>query len=376
VSGLSLETLLTERRILLCVGSGGVGKTTTAASLAVAAAQRGRRTVVLTVDPAQRLKDALCLGDVAGIPQRVPLVGVTGTLDAMLLDVKGTFDELVRGLTSSKAQADRILENRLYQNLSGTLAGTTEYMAAESVYRLATERDYDLLVVDTPPSRHAVDFLDAPRRLVALLDSRAFGILKDPTSILPSAGSKLAQILLSGVLHGLERFTGIGLVSEIGEFIRAIEGLTDGLRARVAATDALLRSDATSLVLVTAPEPRLVDETAGLARALGGVGLRVHGVVVNRALPPGLEATATEPPPGVSPELARRLRRVADELCTLAGRETATVAPLLRTADAPLLARVPLLAQAPGSLEDLVALARELLPGAPEPAPSAQGAGR
>lgn len=371
----SLATLLDERRVLLCVGSGGVGKTTTAASLAVAAARRGRRTVVLTVDPAQRLKDALGLGEATGTPHRVALPGAAGTLDAMLLDVKGTFDELVRGLTTTREQAERILQNRLYQNLSGTLAGSTEYMAAETVYRLATERDYDLLVVDTPPARHAVDFLDAPRRLVALLDSRAFGILKDPTSILPQAGSKLAQFLLTSVLHGLERFTGLGLVSEIGEFVRAIEGMTDALRARVAATDALLRSDATSLVLVTAPEPRLMDETAALAQALGGVGMRVHGVVVNRALPPGLAVTADEPPTGVSPELARRLRRVAEELRTLADRETATVAPLLRTAGAPLLARVPLLAHAPGSLDELVAMSRALMPDA-APSPSAQGAGR
>lgn len=372
---MTLDTLLAERRVLLCVGSGGVGKTTTAAALAVAAARRGRRVVVLTVDPAQRLKDALGLGEATGAPHPVSLPGAAGSLDAMLLDVKGTFDELVRGLTTTREQAERILQNRLYQNLSGTLAGTTEYMAAETVYRLATERDYDLLVVDTPPARHAVDFLDAPRRLVALLDSRAFAILKDPTSILPSAGSKLAQFLLTGVLRGLEKFTGLGLVSEIGEFIRAIEGLTDGLRARVRATDALLRSDATSLVLVTAPEPRLVDETASLAQALGGVGLRVHGVVVNRALPPGLDAVATEPPPGASPELGRRLHRVAEELHTLANREAATVAPLLRTADAPLLARVPLLAHAPGSLDELLALSRELAPDPAEPA-SAQGGGR
>src|SRR5439155_7719752 len=197
---------------LLCVGGGGVGKTTTAAALAVEAARRGRKTAVLTVDPSPRLKDALGLGTLSARPRRVPLgsIGARGAhLDALLLDVKRTFDELVLALAPSPAHAEAVLANRLYQNLSGTLAGTAEYMAVEQVYRLAAEGGYDLLVVDTPPARHAVDFLDAPRRLANLLDSRAFAILKNPTSILPAAGSRLAQLLLAAVLRGLERFTGI-----------------------------------------------------------------------------------------------------------------------------------------------------------------------
>jgi anion-transporting ArsA/GET3 family ATPase len=215
---MTLARLIAERRVVVCVGSGGVGKTTTAAALAVAAAREGRRTVVLTVDPAQRLKDALGIGTLDGRARRVPL-GRGHHLDAMLLDVKRTFDELVRGLATHPEQAARVLENRLYQNLSSTLAGTAEYMAIESVQRLVEAGAHDLLVVDTPPARHAVDFLDAPRRLLALLDSRAFAILKDPTSILPAAGSRLAHMVLSGVLHGLERFTGVTLVREIGEFV-------------------------------------------------------------------------------------------------------------------------------------------------------------
>jgi hypothetical protein len=224
-----LAQALDSRRIILCVGSGGVGKTTTAAALAVEAARRGRRTAVLTVDPSHRLKDALGLGSLSSKPRRVPLasIGARGAhLDALLLDVKRTFDELVLALAGSPEQARAVLENRLYQNLSGTLAGTAEYMAVEQVYRLAEEGGYDLLVVDTPPARHAVDFLDAPRRLARLLDSRAFAILKDPTSILPAAGSRLAHMILAAVLRGLERFTGIGLVREVGDFVRVIEDLT------------------------------------------------------------------------------------------------------------------------------------------------------
>src|SRR5205823_5916258 len=231
----SLADALESRRIILCVGSGGVGKTTAAAALALEAARRGRRTAVLTVDPSHRLKDALGLSALSGRPSRVSLAGIGARgahLDALLLDVKRTFDELVRALATTPEQARAVLENRLYQNLSGTLAGTAEYMAVEQVYRLAAEGGYDLLVVDTPPARHAVDFLDAPRRLANLLDSRAFAILKNPTSILPAAGSRLAQLLLAAVLRGLERFTGIGLVREVGEFVGLIEVMTGALRER------------------------------------------------------------------------------------------------------------------------------------------------
>jgi len=361
--------------VLICVGSGGVGKTTTAAALAALAARRGRRTVVLTVDPAQRLKDALGLGALDGRPRRVAL-GRGAHLDAVLLDVKRTFDELVRGLATTPEQADRVLQNRLYQNLSGTLAGTAEYMAVESVQRLAEDPSYDLLVVDTPPARHAVDFLDAPRRLLALLDSRAFGILKDPTSILPAGGSRIAQFVLGGVLRGLERFTGVTLVREVGEFIGAIEALTGALRARVAGTQALLRSDASRLALVTAPEPRLTDETDALARALRAVGLRIDGVIVNRALPQatfGPDVVAPPLPASVAPPLEHRLRRCYDDLQLLAARQRATLAPLLATAGAPVIAEVPLLATAPASLDELVAFGRHLDPVTAERAAASAG---
>ena len=361
---MTLHDLLDQRRLVLCVGSGGVGKTTTSAALAVAAARQGRRTAVLTVDPAQRLRDALGLGEHDGRPHTVHLAG-GARLDAMLLDVKRTFDELVIGLASTPAQAQRILDNRLYQNLSGTLAGSAEYMAVESVLRLAETGDYDLLVVDTPPARHAVDFLDAPRRLLALLDSRAFAILKDPSSILPAAGSRLASMALTGILRGLERFTGIGLVRELGDFVRVIEGLTEGLRARVAQVDALIKSDATALLLVTAPEPHLVGETEELAHALAAVQLRVHGVVVNRMLPRAVYGPAAPTPPAptdVDAPLRRRLERAFDDLRALAARQEAVLEPLLRTAAAPVLAEVPLLTTPPGSLTDLEAVSGYLVP--------------
>jgi anion-transporting ArsA/GET3 family ATPase len=344
-----LAHALETRRILLCVGSGGVGKTTTAAALAVEAARRGRKTAVLTVDPSHRLKDALGLDVSEPGVRRVPLGG-PAHLDALLLDVKRTFDELILALASTPAQARAVLDNRLYQNLSGTLAGTAEYMAVEQVYRLAEEGGYDLLVVDTPPARHAVDFLDAPRRLSSLLDSRAFAILKDPTIILPAAGSRLAHFVLTGVLRGLERFTGIGLVREVGDFIQAIDALTAALRERVRAVGALLRSPGTAPILVTAPEPRLVGETQALVAGLARIDLRIAGIVVNRTLPSAVfGARAPDPgaPDAAAPPLATRLARTYAEMRQVAARQEAALAPLIVSAGAPVVAEVPLLAVDP-----------------------------
>jgi anion-transporting ArsA/GET3 family ATPase len=373
----TLDEIIATRRVLLCVGNGGVGKTTTAAAIAVEAARRGRRTAVLTVDPSRRLKDTLGLGRLDERAQRVPLGDEPGHLDAMLLDVKRTFDELVRELAGSAEDAERILGNRLYQNLSGALVGSAEYMAVESVYRLVDEAAYDFVVVDTPPSRHAVDFLDAPRRLLAFLDSRALAVLKNPTSILPGATSRLAQLLLSSVLAGLERFTGIGLVREVSEFVAAIESLTGGLRTRVARVAELLASEATALVLVTAPDPRLTRDTRDLVTTLDARGLRVGGVIVNRALPAaqfGAAAPDPGPPLQVPPGLATRLAECFAELRTEARRQEATLAPLLATAGAPLLASVPPLASTPVTLAGLRELGDHLFPS--EPAPRTRSAGR
>jgi anion-transporting ArsA/GET3 family ATPase len=360
---MTLDDLVTRRRVVLCVGSGGVGKTTTAAALAVGAALRGRRTAVLTVDPSLRLKDALGLRTLERTPTRVPLGHPTARLDAQLLDVKGTFDELVRALAGDRTDVERILGNRLYQNLSGTLAGSAEYMAVESVYRLIEQDAYDLVVVDTPPARHAIDFLDAPQRLLAFLDSRALGILKDPTSILPGATSRLAHLLLSSVLAGLERFTGVGLVREVSEFVGAIEGLTGALRTRVAHVADLLRSDATEVVLVTAPDPRLTADTRHLATTLAARGLSIGGVIVNRRLPQALfGAAAADPgdPPGVPAALATKLRAGFVDLRREAARQAATLGPLLGMARAPLLASVPPLAETPVSVAALQTLAEHL----------------
>jgi anion-transporting ArsA/GET3 family ATPase len=372
----ALQRTLEDARIVLCVGHGGVGKTTITAALATWAARHGRRTAVLTVDPAQRLRDTLGLGRGDG-PRRVALGARAGHLDAYLLDVKRTFDELIVALAAPE-QARIILENRLYQNLSGSLAGTAEYMAVERVYRLADEGGYDLVVVDTPPARHAVDFLDAPRRLLALLESRVFGILKDPTTILPAGGSRLARLVLDAVLSGLERFTGIGLVREVGDFVRAIDTLSVALTARIRAVQATLAGPGTALVLVAAPEPRLVTETGALVEALGRTGLRIGGIVVNRSLPRALfeEPPDAQPPESLPSALVARLRRAHADMQALAARQEAVLAPLVAKAKAPVMGRVPLMAAGPGSLAELAAIGAHLFPEADEPAVRARGLGQ
>lgn len=356
---MTVERVIDEHAIVLCVGAGGVGKTTTSAALAAAAAARGRRTAVLTVDPAARLKDALALDADDGRVHRVVLPG-GHALDAMLLDVKGTFDSLVRSLADDPAHAERILANAVYRNLSGVLAGTAEYMAVETVHRLHATGDYDLVVVDTPPSRHVVDFLDAPGRLVSLLESRAFQILQNPASILPDAGSRLATLVLRGVLAGLERFTGLALVRDVAEFASLAESLTAALGRRMQAVAALLASEATAAVLVTSPEPRLVGETATLAARLAERRLRLAGVVVNRALP-HVDPGATEAPAALAPALRRRLEAAYADLRAAAARQAATLAPLVAAAGAPVLAEVPMLDVAPSTLADLDALASRLV---------------
>lgn len=358
---MSVDRILGSHDVILCVGVGGVGKTTTAAALAFGAAAGGRRTAVVTVDPAVRLKDALGLAADDGRLHRVPVPG-SAALDAMLLDVKRTFDDLVRSLTPDAAHADRVLGNLIYRNLSGVLSGTAEYMAVEAVHRLYATGDYDVIVVDTPPSRHAIDFLDAPTRLVSLLESRAFHVLQNPARILPGAGSRVAGMLLRGVLSGLERFTGAGVLGDVAEFAALVEPLTTALARRMQAVAALLASDATAAVLVTAPEPRAADETAALAASLAARGMTLAGVVLNRSRPRVVDGSCAAPA-GLPADLRGRLEASYADLRAASARQSAIVAPLLDAAAAPLVATLPLLDVAPATLDDLARVAAHLFDG-------------
>lgn len=361
-----LAPLLDRQRLLVCVGSGGVGKTTTAAALGIAAATHGRRTAVLTIDPARRLRDALGIATLDGAPHRVPLGrrAPGGKLDAMVLDTKRTFDDLIQRYAPTEAAAERVLTNRIYESLSTALAGSQEYMAMERLHALAASGDYDLLVVDTPPTQHALDFLEAPERLMALLTSRAASILQNPSLILAREGSRLAQAALSAVLRGLERFTGFEMLRDVAEFVGGLEEFSAGFQERAASVAKFLRAPETSFVLVTTPEPARIAETLAFHRELVRAGLPFAGFVVNRVLPPSL--LGHPPFPDVERanegdrQLGRKLAELQQRFTALVRAERAEIDRLRAAAPDASIVEVPLAVDEPSSLTRLVALSSTL----------------
>ncbi len=285
----SLSELVAERHVIVCCGTGGVGKTTTAAAVAVEAARRGRAAVVVTIDPARRLADALgveTLGDAAHEVDRAlwdPVGDATpgGRLDALMLDTKSTFDRLIVANALNDEHAQRILDNRFYRNLSDALSGTQEYMAMEKLYELHDTGTYDLIVVDTPPSRHALDFLDAPGRLTRLLDHRVFRMIMMPAR----TTLRVTSIAAQAFLRTIARVVGNEVVDDVVAFFRAFEGMEEGFRARADHVRALLAGSSTAFVLVTSPRRDAVDEAAHFATRLAGNELRVEALVVNRVHP-------------------------------------------------------------------------------------------
>ncbi len=319
--------LIRNRRIVVCVGAGGVGKTTTAAALGLAGAAAGRRVTLLTIDPANRLADALGLPPLCGVATAVPLADdVPGRLTALRLDTRATFDGLVRRLAPSPSVADTVLGNRLYANIADNLAASTSYMAVEKLFELAHDEGTDLLILDTPPTAHALDFLDAPRRILDVLNSRALAILQNPATILTSTGSRVSHFVLGTILRVLEEFTGLTLLRDVAEFVRGFEGMVDGLRTRATSVERLLRAPGTAFVLVTAPNSLAVSRTEEFFHTLAAAGIPCAGLIVNRVLPRAL--FDREPPPltaaahtDVPPVLADKLARTFADLHALAAAE-------------------------------------------------------
>ena len=362
--------LLRERRVLVCVGAGGVGKTTTSAALGVAAARAGRRVLLLTIDPANRLADALGLPPLSGAATPVPLASLgengTGTLTAMRLDARATFDALVRRLAPSPAVASAILGNRLYVNIAGNLAASESYMAVEKLYELATAEGADLIILDTPPTEHALDFLDAPRRILDVLNSRVLGILQNPATILTGAGSRLSQMLLGTILRTLEQFTGLTLLRDLAEFVRAFDGMIDGLRERAGAVERLLRDPGTAFLLITAPSTLAVQRTEAFYRALVEARVPCAGLIVNRVLPREIFGTSAPAPidgAGMAPPLAGKLAQAFEDLQALALSEYQVVERLRsRLALGERLAEIPAFSGDVASLRDVARMA-DLLTG-------------
>jgi anion-transporting ArsA/GET3 family ATPase len=276
----SLSALIAERSVVVCCGSGGVGKTTVSATFALAAARAGRRACVVTVDPARRLADALGVQSLQNTPSEVK-GDWPGRLHALMLDSKGTFDDLVHQYARTPEQAESILGNRIYQNLAGALSGTQEYMAMEKLYELVGSNEFDVVVVDTPPTRSALDLLDAPRRLTRFLENRLFRALLVPTRLSLRAVGVATQALL----RTISKVAGAEIVQDAVAFFQAFEGMEDGFRTRATAVHELLRDPETAYVLVTSARPDAIVEASFFADKLLEREVTVAALVVNRIAP-------------------------------------------------------------------------------------------
>jgi anion-transporting ArsA/GET3 family ATPase len=362
----SVATLLDGRRVCITAGAGGVGKTTTSAAVAMGMAARGLKVAVVTIDPAQRLADALGLDELGNEPHRVAPerfaeAGLTldGELWAMTLDVKSTFDDLIARLAPDARTREQILANRIYRELSGAIAGSQEFTAVAKVDELARSGDFDLLVLDTPPSRNALDFLDAPERLAQFFEGRALRALLRPTG----AGMRLLGRGTGLVLGVLGRVTGAELLRDLSDFFVLLGGLVGGFRERAAQVEALLRDPATTFLLVTSPEREPIDEAIAFSREIALRRMSLGGAVVNRLHADELgerdgeelEALLTDEV-GLSAALAVRVAAAFRDEHGLALRDAANVAHLAeQLGDAVPLVRVP---QLDGDVHDLAGLVR------------------
>lgn len=279
---LDVDALLDDPRtkIIVCCGSGGVGKTTTAAALGVRAAERGRDVVVLTVDPARRLAQSMGLSELDNNPRRIEVEG-DGELHAMMLDMKRTFDEIVEA-HADPDRARQILANPFYQSLSSSLSGTQEYMAMEKLGQLHRSGAWDLIIVDTPPSRNALDFLDAPERMGRFLDGRFMKILAAPAKTGGRFGVKVISAgfgMFTGVIN---KVLGVQLLRDVQTFVAAFDTMFGGFRERAEKTFKLLQTPGTAFLVVAAPEPDALREASYFVERLAEERMPLAGLVVNR----------------------------------------------------------------------------------------------
>jgi anion-transporting ArsA/GET3 family ATPase len=346
---MSVAGLLEGKRIVICAGSGGVGKTTTSAALAMGMAERGLRVAVVTIDPAKRLANSLGLDGLGNEPAMVDPerftehgIEMRGELWAMMLDAKRTFDALIEHLAPDAATRDEVLGNRIYQQLSSAVAGSQEFTAIAKLYELDRSGDFDVLVLDTPPSRNALDFLDAPDRLTGFFQGRAIRLFLRPAGI----GGKIIG-RGTGVVFGLlKRVTGVDLLQDLSVFFRSLGGMIDGFTERASGVKALLSDPGTTFVLVTSPEHEPVEETIYFHRKLREAGMPFGGLVVNRLRE--APAIGEDEPDGLADALgdglASRVMRSARELSGLAARDATNVEHLRMELDDPATVIVPQLA--------------------------------
>ena len=284
---MSIADLLEGKRVCVCGGSGGVGKTTASAAIALGMAAHGARVAVVTIDPAKRLANALGLDELGGDPRRVPAaqlrkaapeLEISGELWAMMLDPKRTFDELIERIAPDPERAEEIKANRVYRELSTAVSGSQEFTAISKLYDLDREGKFDLLVLDTPPSRNALDFLDAPGRLTSFLEGRAIKTFIRPTGL----GMRVLGRGASPLFGVLKRITGVDLLSDLSGFFALLGDMTDDFSERAAAVERMLKADTTAFLIVTSAHSEAIDEAIWFRRTLQNSQLPFAGAVVNR----------------------------------------------------------------------------------------------
>jgi anion-transporting ArsA/GET3 family ATPase len=364
----SITEITEGRGICICAGSGGVGKTTTSAALAAGLAARGMKVCVLTIDPAKRLADSLGLKELENTPSKVDPklfescgVEMKGELWAMMLDAKATFDELVRKHAPDAETRDRILENRIYRQLSAALAGSQEYMAMEKLFEIHQEGRYDFLVLDTPPSRNALDFLDAPKRLTQFIEGRGMQMFMKPTGF----ATKVVGRGSSMAFGVLKRVTGLDLLSDLSEFFQAFSGMVDGFRERAQRVSELLGDPATTFVVVCGPQGEPITEAVYFHRKLVEAKLPVGGVIVNKVhYETEADLTSGEVQADLSDlledELAERVAENFADYQALAQRDADNVEHLGRELRPKAVIRIPYLDEDVHDLEALLKIDRYL----------------
>ena len=362
----ALPADILSREVVVCVGAGGVGKTTVAASVALHAAMEGKRAIVLTIDPAKRLASALGLTELGNQATRVALPeGAKGELWAMMLDLKRSWDDFI-ARTVAPEKRDAILGNRFYKTLSSSLAGSQEYIATEKLYELHASGGYDLIVLDTPPTQNALDFLDAPKRILDFLGNESLRALLGPALVAGRFGLRLFQVGGNAILKALSRLTGIETLEELARFLTEIQPTYDHFKERAAKVRALLASERTSFLLVTSARGGPVEEAIYFHRLLLEAKIPLAAVVANRVHPDfldGLEAPTREEladellreglPDEGHPPLSARLHQTLEEARALASFDAQNLDRLAAPADPTPQVRVPRFS---GDVYDLPAL--------------------
>jgi anion-transporting ArsA/GET3 family ATPase len=367
VLGGSVHDRLIGKRICVCLGAGGVGKTTTSAALALGLAARGQKVAVVTIDPARRLANALGLeelsDDSSGSGHRIDPalfaaqgVEMKGELWAMMLDAKRTFDEIVARLAPEQRAREEILSNPIYRELSSAVAGSQELSAMAKLYDLHQAGNFDVIVLDTPPSRNALDFLDAPTRLLGFLEGRALQVFIAPGGLTARFLGRSTALVFSI----FARVTGVDMLGDLSVFFRSLGGVLDGFGERARSVESLLREPSTTFMIVTSPEPEPAEEAVFLAERLTAANMSSGGLIVNRVHLDGLGGhSAEEVQALLAPELGDRLgARVASNLAdfdVLVQRDGHTLAHLSRVLDEPDPIVVP---QLDDEIGDLAGLAR------------------